>query len=250
MAGGPPGAWEPLSGPGVGGDWGEVASFPWVCLEGCLPPREATASSEGDMMGPRPPALGTSCGGAGVAKSSCHGRDLASRRRGPSLHSGLSCTKKERGLWARGQEPECCFWAGPSLRCSDGGGVVLSCSGAASPKPTPPEREEGPLGGHRCSGCLHPTSMPTACLGPKSACCLAYPPSSTPHPFLSTPPSVSKDRAGMTLGRLEVRLRMLDLAWVWSLSLSGQEHRPRLLTWAPPIPPVSPLPGVDTLLQQ
>ena len=103
------------------GDWGEVASFPWVCLEGCLPPREATASSEGDMMGPRPPALGTSCGGAGVAESSCHGRDLASRRRGPSLHSGLSCTKKERGLWARGQEPECCFWAGPSLRCSDGG---------------------------------------------------------------------------------------------------------------------------------
>lgn len=120
VAGGPPGARGPLSGPGVGGDWGEMASFPWVCLEGCLPPREATASSEGDVMGPRPPALGTSCGGARVVKSSCHGRDLASRRRGPSLHSGLSCTKKERGLWARGQEPECCFWAGPSLRCSDG----------------------------------------------------------------------------------------------------------------------------------
>lgn len=120
--------------------------------------------------------------------------------------------------------------------------MVLSCSGAASPKPAPPEREEGPLGGHRCSGCLHPTSMPTACLGPKSACCLAYPPSSNPRPFLSTPPGLSKDRAGMTLGRLEVRLRMLDLAWVWSLSLSGQEHRPRLLTWALPHPSSVPTP--------
>lgn len=87
--------------------------------------------------------------------------------------------------------------------------------------------------------------MPTACLGSQSACCLAHspPPSSTPHPFFSAPPGLSKERAGKTLGRLEVQLRMLDLAWVWSLSLSDQEHRPRLLTWAPhPYPSGVPTP--------
>lgn len=117
--------------------WGVVGGngqLPLVCLEGGLPPREATASSEGDT---KPPALGTSCGGAGVAKSGCRGRDLASRRLGPSLHSGLSCTKKERGLWARGQEPQRCFSAGPSLRSSDWGRGGLSCWGQSLPGPLP-----------------------------------------------------------------------------------------------------------------
>lgn len=36
---------------------------------------------------------------------------------------------------------------------------------------------------------------------------------------------------------------MLRLAWAWSLSLSGQEHRPRLLSWAPrPSPSGVPTP--------
>lgn len=40
VAGGPPGARGPLSGPGVGGWWGETASFPWcVCREACHPER-------------------------------------------------------------------------------------------------------------------------------------------------------------------------------------------------------------------
>lgn len=134
MAGGPSGARGPLSGPGVGGWWGETASFPWcVWREACHPERPQTPAR--GIRGP--PPLGTSCGGAGVAKSGCQGWDLASRRLGPSLHSGLSCTKKERGLWARGQEPQRRFSAGPSLRSSDWGRGGLSCWGQSLPGPLP-----------------------------------------------------------------------------------------------------------------
>ena len=108
---------DPCQAPGLGGGGGRQPASLGV-FGGRPAPREATASSKGDT---RPPALGTSCGGAGVAKSGCRGWDLASRWLGPSLHSGLSCTKKERGLWERGQEPQHCFWAGPSLRSSDWG---------------------------------------------------------------------------------------------------------------------------------
>lgn len=62
------------SGPGVGGWWGETASFPWcVWREACHPERPQTPAR--GIRGP--PALGTSCGGAGVAKSGCRGWDLA-----------------------------------------------------------------------------------------------------------------------------------------------------------------------------
>lgn len=125
---------DPCQAPGLGGGGGRQPASLGV-FGGRPVPREATASSKGDT---RPPALGTSCGGAGVAKSGCRGWDLASRWLGPSLHSGLSCTKKERGLWERGQEPQHCFWAGPSLRSSDWGrGGPELFGGQSVPSPLP-----------------------------------------------------------------------------------------------------------------
>ena len=119
--------------------------------------------------------------------------------------------------------------------------VVLSCLGAESPKPTLPECEQalgrgprlGPLGG-------------ALLLGPAPHCPA---PCSLPLPLLCAPPGLSEDRAGRTLGRLQVPLRKLGSAWVCSLGFSCQERRaqashlgPRSL-WCP-------LPGVDTFLQQ
>lgn len=60
--------------------------------------------------------------------------------------------------------------------------MVLSCLGAASPKPTAPEREQGPLGGHHCSGCLHlPPCLPHAWAPSQLAAWL------TPHPLPLAP---------------------------------------------------------------
>lgn len=125
---------DPCQAPGLGGGGGKrPASL------GVFGGRPATQRGHRLQRGgyEAPPALGTSCGGAGVAKSGCRGWDLASRRLGPSLHSGLSCTKKERGLWARGQEPQRRFSAGPSLRSSDWGRGGLSCWGQSLPGPLP-----------------------------------------------------------------------------------------------------------------
>lgn len=79
--------------PGVGGVVGETASFPW-----CVWRREACTTQRGHRRqrgDTRPPRLwGQAVEAPGVAKSGCQGWDLASGRLGPSLHSGLSYTKK------------------------------------------------------------------------------------------------------------------------------------------------------------
>ena len=106
-----------------------------------------------------------------------------------------------------------------------------------------------PLGGATLLWMPAPRHLPQA-WAPSSPCSLAHPPRPNPWPFLSAPPGLSEVRPGKTLGRLQVWLRMLGLAWVWppGLSLMSGAQTPGL-AWGPE-PSGVLLCSMDTHLQQ